>query len=574
MGDEPSAIAQPDLEAQVIAGDFKSLLDRTGIQEPDARLVETCVALHNSHRLDFLEAMTPSSLTQLEPWQQWQAFGLIKLVLPKLDATVIDMLAFQTRMLGPVGQAHEYDLRAAFELWCGAANERSTEVIALAEQSSAPAIANLCVALVAPGQARQARRLARLYTDDRRRQALNALARTQHLAKDEREETLRLLADLLDKAHADDLLDALVARILADAIIPAEKPITQASFDLLAQALAQGGELVLDQAARTFMFGSEEVLSPDVLTLFLKSFQGVTQANAGTVENIGMGLRKLTKDDRLPQALAFITLMVGRDEAPFTLKAFESVLRDMALGTGERLHRAVIGWLNQGQPRICFQLSGLLQALQMAKSPWSVNFPALGLTDLEIYFICRRASGYLLAEEIVAASLVISALRTADADLAAALTRLLVDPLLMNYGGELRQFLAAIGEDDPAHRHVISALAQSDAYREGLGVGMAAEFEVSSERRQLSHYLRSDQMRTASQAAQKDSILDGLIARQYILHGNRTSTWIKGPNGQRKWMDNDMARHGFTYELPRQDVLDPVGLQRHLYDLRHRKLAQ
>lgn len=343
MTDEPNVIAQSDLDAQVIAGDFSSLLDRTGIQDPSARLIEACVALHNNGRFDFLKAITPTSLGQLSPWQQWQAFALIRQVLPKLDTSVADMLSFQTRMLASAGQAHEHDLRAAFETWCVMAGERSAKVVALAEEALQPAIDNLCSALVAPGQAGQARRLARLYTDERRRQALYALARTPHPAKADREETLGLLSDLLDTIPADEGLNAIVTRILVEAVLPAETPVTNVTFDLLTKVLSQGGDLVLDQAARSFMFGSPEILAPKVLTLLLETFQRVAQSNAGTVECIGHGLRKLTQDGRLPQALAFITLMAGRDEAPFPLKAFEGVLRDMALGTGERLQRAVVG---------------------------------------------------------------------------------------------------------------------------------------------------------------------------------------------------------------------------------------
>lgn len=43
--------------------------------------------------------------------------------------------------------------------------------------------------------------------------------------------------------------------------------------------------------------------------------------------------------------------MAGRKQPPFPLKAFDHALQEMALGTGERLQRTTIGWLNQGQLR-------------------------------------------------------------------------------------------------------------------------------------------------------------------------------------------------------------------------------
>lgn len=571
MGEDSTGMAQADLEAHVLADTFWTLADRTNAQNPDPRLVETCVAMHNSGQTDFLQSTEHAAFVELNSWQRWQAFSLIGQVLPKLDATVADVLAFRARILASTGQINEYEFLPAIEKWLGAETARPAEVIALAEQASEPAIAALCAALVAPGQADEARRLAKIYTDDRRRQALHALARTSHLEATEREKTLHLLAGLLDAAPDDDQQNAIVARILADAIMAAEKPVTTTTFDLLTKALTQGGSLTLYQASRTFMFGSPDVLCPEVLTLFLENFQRVPQTDVGTVEGIDHGLRKLTQDERLPQAIEFITLMAGRKQDSFPLKAFDGVLHDMTLGTGERLQRTIIGWLNQGQPRICFQLSHLLQELRIVESPWSADLPALGFTDLEVFFICRRAIGYFLTEEVVAGSLLISAIRTAEPKLAEALTHLLVDPLLMNYGGELRRYLETIGEDDPARPYVTKALKQSDAYRDALGVGMLSEFEVSAERRQLSHHLRSDQMRAASKVARKTSIFADLVTQQYILHGSRTSTWIKDPGGKRQWMDNQMASFGYSSELPRQDVLDPVGLHHRLYDLRFRK---
>lgn len=103
---------------------------------------------------------------------------------------------------------------------------------------------------------------------------------------------------MLDASPEDDQQNAIVARILADAIMPAEKPLATTTFDLLAKTLTQGGSVTLYQASRTFMFGSPDVLTPEALALFLENFQRVPQTDAGTVESIDLGLHKLIGDGR------------------------------------------------------------------------------------------------------------------------------------------------------------------------------------------------------------------------------------------------------------------------------------
>lgn len=562
-------LTQAELEDHVLAGTHWEL---TGEQDP--RLADTCAALHSSGRTNFLDCVDHLAFREMTSWRRWEAYALVAKVLPKLDAQVDAMLAFVTRLIALGGEANSYEPRIAFEKWCAAHGGRSAAVVEMAERGLEMAIANLGLALSASGHHDEARRLARTYDDVRRFEALTALARIAHATESDRIETLGLLEDLSKDVANDDQLGAIIVRVLTDSIAQPGQPLGPAAQTLLSSVITNGGEQTLHQAGMTFMVGADELLTPPIVTLLLSAFERVPQTNAGTLERIDAGLRRLVERGRAAQALAFITTMAGRDEDPFALSVFDSTLRSMALGAGEQLHRAVLQWLKVGQPQICFQLSGLLQELQSGDAPWTVDMKATGFSDQEVYFTCRRAIGYFLAEEVVAASLVIAAIRAAEPDLADALTRLLVDPLLLNYGGKLRRYLEAIAPDDPASPYVVEALRQADAYRESLEGEMPAEFAVSSERRQQAHYLRADEMRTTSKAAKTKSVVADLVTHQYILYGNRTSSWIKNRDGSRCWMDSQMASHGFSYEIPRQDVLDPVGLQHRLYELRFGKPRQ
>jgi hypothetical protein len=149
---------------------------------------------------------------------------------------------------------------------------------------------------------------------------------------------------------------------------------------------------------------------------------------------------------------------------------------------------------------------------------------------------------------------------------------LLFDPLLVNYGGAARDYLKAIKKGDPAYGPVKAALKAADVYVKGLQIDpqvkelRPSEYQYSVERRRT-----HDMMQTARKDAEKQSVLLSLVHRSVLLYGRRSITYVQEPGKKSRPVSIDMHSFSHSFELPRCEVIDPVGLSIMLLAFRSKK---
>ena len=162
---------------------------------------------------------------------------------------------------------------------------------------------------------------------------------------------------------------------------------------------------------------------------------------------------------------------------------------------------------------------------------------------------------------MAAASLLVAVLRVAVDKAAEAVEDLLVEPLLLNYGGDIRNFLNGIDAADPASSRVKSAISRNEAYLEALrNILELKEMQPSEHERQIERSRVSDEMRKAFKQAESGSVFLNLVKRSVILYGHRSISYLSGPDSSRRPVEMDLHSHGVSIEFPRMEVADPVGL--------------
>lgn len=179
------------------------------------------------------------------------------------------------------------------------------------------------------------------------------------------------------------------------------------------------------------------------------------------------------------------------------------------------------------------------------------------------------------------------------------LSELLFDPLLLNYT-RIREKLEPIAnaDGDPAAPMVRQALDCLQQYCDALDeVGFIAELQPSERERQLEGQRRSDVMSEMMQESRKNSTLASLFSESILLHGNGIVTWIddgayqregkasqsldkgiqkQGDGNQKRAarpqrrMEQPLASFSHSFELPREEVLDPNGLHMKLLSIKSR----
>jgi hypothetical protein len=272
-------------------------------------------------------------------------------------------------------------------------------------------------------------------------------------------------------------------------------------------------------------------------------------------------------------AIAYVTRLLASADGSLRLKDFDSFSSALISGPPERLSRIVVHWLQIGASRLC---EGLVNALRYH----DLNGPALELRadDLSIssvaqMFVCRKAISWFFLMPTTAASVLVSVLRVCDDDTAQEVQKLLVEPMLLNYSG-VGEYLQKLAVDDPAKNRVEQVLTQNESYLEALrAVPMIKELQPSEHHRQIERLNMADQIRDAHKKAQNQSVLLNLVKRSVLLYGNRSLSFIKSQENEFRPMEIDLKRFGVSFEMPRMELVDPVGLDFTLRVFRMEKMV-
>lgn len=165
------------------------------------------------------------------------------------------------------------------------------------------------------------------------------------------------------------------------------------------------------------------------------------------------------------------------------------------------------------------------------------------------------------------AAVLASLLRSAPNSVVEDIVELLVDPVLRNYSGVGDKHLASVIADDtdPATPHVRTAVERHEAYLDGLkSIGTVPELRPSERQRTMEWHRHADQMNESFRAARKKSIFADLVSESTLLYGTRSVSYLQqGPETPRRF-EVPLSSFGYSMEVPRIDIVDPVGLQQML----------
>jgi hypothetical protein len=75
-------------------------------------------------------------------------------------------------------------------------------------------------------------------------------------------------------------------------------------------------------------------------------------------------------------------------------------------------------------------------------------------------------------------------------------------------------------------------------------------------------------MSDAMRKARKKSIFAQIATESVILYGKRVVSWIKSPGDEPRRIETEMGSISTSVEVPRIDIVDPVGLQLMLFSFR------
>ncbi|HZH27410.1 MAG TPA: hypothetical protein VEY95_09525 [Azospirillaceae bacterium] len=523
-----------------------------------ATCVARCAALHDEGSIDLLMLVESHAVQALEASGFFLATDFLCRVLTELEAPPLRMMACVDALVTRGGA----DLVAnrpngAFRTWCARDPRRAQEVIKSAQDGNDLAVKLVVFALEALKDLDIARHTALDHADDLRYAALTALSRMEHGDAASRAESFRLFGHLLDQS-TDDKLGATMLAAIAAIVVPTVSSTTEEALALIRRLCREPGPYTLHQAAGA-LWAHGKTLPPEIVSVLLDAHLLIDPTNAGSIEKLDHALQTLLRTGHEKATLDFVTRLLSSRSDDLKLSAFQSFVHTLMSGPSERLSGVTVRWLCAGEFELCKGLSDALgghernEALQLL--PEHLAIPAA-----DQIVLCQRAIGYFFLQPVKAASVLVSVLRVCDELTAHALRRLLINPLLLNYGG-IRDYLSALPAEDAAKPHVDTALEQNANYLAALhDVPRLKEMEPPEHHRRIERLRQAEWGREVHKQAQSRSVFFGLVKRSVVLYGKGTLTLMRDPNGVSRPMEMDLHTHSVSIETPRMEIIDPISL--------------
>lgn len=525
-----------------------------------------CAALHNAGRIDLLEVGAKCLI--LGPHHALSsADRFLTGAIPEIDTSPEAMSEFVRSWLDGCGEKYS-GILGAFLNWCRVSPGRAQIVVSALRAIGEVGSPRMRAALAAVTDLD----VFKDFIDAGGEERLTAVEVLGWIASDPGScgKALSLLRPLL----APDVDDGL----RASAIYSAARTVDQAGVEpdlyflpMLQAALVGAGPRTVAQFS-TILFVLERLRTDKVVAAVLECLAGWQPEAAGSaIDDLDHALASLAFTEDNDPAVSFLPKFLESSDHQLTLDDFRDFCHALKVGPSSRFHRAVVSWLMSGPPRLCKELTHLTGTQDLEGI---VLVPELARYDLDteqLAFLGRKAVAHLFTQPLTATSLLVAILRVQSGQ-SESTAALLVNPMLINFPGSVRKYLQGLEASDPAYPWVQKALSQANKYEAALmTVGELKEMRIPESHLLVRRRIQKEEARRIQKGAHEKSIFKDLFTTVTLLHGRSSRTFVKRSHGMREPMDMSLHSHGITWEMPRIDTVDPIGLNNFIFRLRIEK---
>jgi hypothetical protein len=474
--------------------------------------------------------------------------------IPKLNTTVLALMECCRILIKQAGT----DLAAtrpngAFRVWCQNNPDEGATVIREARADDKLAKQFVTFALQAAGDVDSAIDFVQSYADDRRISGMAALAGMAFADTAAVRTASTVLEPFVGDRYDDHVRSS--ALLAAFEVLKKYKDAETAKRLVDAAAIQPGPETLHGLAQVVSLH--HVLLNDEALRVALVALEVVNPEHLGTVRVLDMALRQLLGTTAEARALHLLRVML--QDGKLTAEDFKTTAHELIHGDPQRLYELIVRWLLSGSMVLCSNVSKLVGVDK--ERAFDTTAQPLGLTAAQKVFLCRKAIGFLFVKPVAMCSIVVSVLRASDRDAEGHVTDLLFDPILLSYGGDAKGYLKRIPPTDPAFQPIQNALMRDEEFYTGLReTGMIKELHPSDYQRDVIRQRMHDDMRTIHRMAEAKSVFLGLVHRSTILYGKRSLVYVTDLDGGQRAVPMDLKAFDTSFELPRLEVLDPVGL--------------
>ncbi|HVF60008.1 MAG TPA: hypothetical protein VNJ70_09395 [Thermoanaerobaculia bacterium] len=551
-------------------------------ESEQTKLATDLASLHNEGLVDLIDAFAGLTGESTPGPDFFFLRHVLEELLPELEAPVpkVSRCVLHLYREGGADWAAGTILNA-FRDFCAKRADRSQA--ALAEIEGSPEVlADLLVSVLVAGSVLdpptyvvETIRLSQDASIDLRRRALFALGRLhggQVVWSDEN--VMRALEHAVEVEGDGRVLASCIQSAFA---LSRHDPANEARWlAVIASALSKGGEIALHAASEVFGLETREV-SPELVQLLLEHWAHVDPSNTRTLKNIDRGVAHLLQGNHVEAGLGFLEDLLRAHPEEIELSAFRDSVRAIRDNPAFR-SKIATRWLIGGEAALCKGLDSIVDVPAGGSLEIEGDSGELvGVDRIRLVFAARKAIGYLFQQPISATSFLLSLMRQSpDARTRKELEALLLNPLLLNLGGSVAEYVArrAEAEGGEIKAALDRALKALENYIEALrSVGEIPAFHPSLEHRDAYHRHFSEKVAQSFKKAEAESVLLQLVHRSVLLYGRKAIHHVFGAEGEIHRMETQLGSHGTEIEVPRMMILDPHGLDFMLRVFRHERMS-
>lgn len=548
--------------------------------ESDPSFLAEVVGAHNRGEIDALSLFTDDALSNVEDHAFYEVQALFSTLISELETTADKLLSTIESVLRAGGSAVIFPSEA-LSAWCRKSASRVVEVLELVGGDIPSPGECLFIALTSGTQAQQEYLLDRAYdylkhgSEAEKRGAAIALSQLPLDGDQKWQRLIETFGTLIDSG-SDESRSAILRATFHRLKNTPERHIC-ALHEIIRAAASFPDDLVLHACAYGLAFSIDNIPLP-LAELLLNALADVETEQDQVITLLDIALMRFVQAGWSYQARCFVEAVFAKREPSPGIARFESLRRKLLEMGGAPLEDWVIAWLLSGDVTLCNALRDNFLEIEFDDYWFSIDFTRMPVEDHEYGYLARKVISVFFSRPKVMTSILVSLLRYASPTARAELERLVFEPVLVNYSGTVRGYLEPIASDpnDLAQASAHKAILAIDEYLAGLqSAGIIKELYPSERERQMEWQRRSDEMNVTMQEARKNSFLTSLMSESVLLYGSSSVTWVEDLHqGPPRRLETSLANVGHSIEIPRGEVIDPLGLSHTIYLFRMEKRPQ
>jgi hypothetical protein len=515
--------------------------------------------LHNDRRINLTSDQNLKAIEGLAHNDFWFAVHPLTQAIAGLNCSHQDVLLLVRTLVtkaGNDGVAGQPNL--ALQEWSKGHPRESVGIIEGIEKEDPNCLAHGLFAVLGLGDESIASKLLASRKVKVRMIGLNALSRMEILTEDKKMETIDAALEVLaSETEPEPRANAIQAAFRLWEKLGSEKPYRQG--EVINSVGALGDKQELSQLA-AMLFLHHSGMSRDSVALVLRWLSNTPSNSDVTLSNLDHAIYR--RDERwdfiqVVEVFAYCIPTLSTKPEGRTYHHFAEWLWEAPANTSYIYAR----WLENGNRALCEYLSALLQGrnsspgidIQRAHCPNAV---------VDQIFLARKAIGYLWHKEVSTASILLSVVKHGKSEARQDAEDLLFNPLLLSYGGQLREYLE--GRRGDRSKRIAACvkrlLDRHDTHIAGLETPKnLVELRPSNDQRRAAALKDHERNRDIQRQARERSIFGDLFTTQNLLYGRKTFSIIHGTGGKTHPNISELSEFSYSMELPRLSVIDPVG---------------